>query len=287
MNESVFENIGQGVYTRQRTFSAQEQGRNGRGGTLTEVALFDRLVLPTVESVLSCLQDAAVQVRDYSSDTGNAYSNLGLALKEVDLPEITDHLARGDQKIYEALRPFVPALPQGRGYTHFIRGQTGYLLGEQDFASSGGDARALHNLRLVRSSMVHPQNIAAGFGISGRIEIGVNDYWSILDFNVLRTLMRDNVRKSNTLSVFGRVDEKLLIDLNSEVIYRGFYGQLRWLPDSSNTICESLASQTVGAYIIQQKEAEVALLAGLGAISQMIADRGIPRDHSVDPEVVN
>ncbi len=276
MDTELFRYLGQGVYTRQRDFSAGERVTT-KAKTLTEVVIFDRLVLPTEKSIFDCLQIMG-------ASAGNSS----------DLDDISSRLARREEKLYADLKRFVPALPQGRVHTHFVRGQTGYLPGEVEFARiDSTNVAALRDPATVTMSMRHPQNIALGYGISGRIEIGVNDHWEILDYDRLGALMGDNVRKSNTLNVFGTVDEKLLSDLY-EVVDIDFAGSLYWLPDSSKEICKNLAGRTMGAYIqqqrqrsLQQQQAETTFCAAIGALSQLVADKGIPRNHFGDKEIVN
>ncbi|MBI2103105.1 hypothetical protein HYT55_04650 [Candidatus Woesearchaeota archaeon] len=285
-----FTYLGQGVYTRQREFSAEEL-RVSQSKTVTEVAMFDRFFLPTVEGIFSSIRRTAVLVQTSPVvDESSVHSNLESVLRTLDPLEI-DRLAKGELKLYQTLKGLVPSLPSGQGYTRFVRGQTGYLPGVRDILRGNPSyISALRDPVGVRSSMLHPQNRALGFGISGRVEVGVTDSWTILDPDVLGTLIRESVRQSNTLSVFGRVDRKLLTDLYYQVIDLEFVGNLTWLPHSSEDICESLAIQTFSVYLqqlAQQREAETILGARISELSEMISCFGVPRNPLNDRPAFN
>ncbi len=284
-----FRYLGQGVYTRQREFSAEELATT-KVRTLTEVVMFDRFVLPTEDDILVRIQTAALSLQnDYSNALES--SKLKETLRALSRPEITECLAKREAKLYETLKSLVPALPRERGYTHFVRAQTGYLPGEQERVQLDPDSIvALRDTQGLILSMKNPENRAGGYGISGRIEVAINDNLTIRDGRALKVLMSDNVRRSNTVAVYGMVDKKLLFDLYDQVIALEFGGNLHWLPHVSENICENMALQTVGLYLQQlrlQREAETIFGAAVWAVSEMIEDGFIPRDHSLDQERVN
>lgn len=289
MTKEEFQYLGRNVYLRQREFPAQEP-ETTKSKTLTEVAMFDRFVLPTVEDIFSSLRRAAVQVhtsvdcRDYTSTS----STLTSVLKMLDHSEI-DRLAKREAGIYEKLKQHLPSLPAGgRGYTHFVRGQTGYLPGIRDALQADvGYVYVFSDPESIRLSMQHPQNRAVGFGTSGRIEIGVTDDWAILDSDALGVLFRENVRASRTLSVFGKIDEELLTRLYDDIIDQEFVGNLNWLENSSEEICEKLALQAVVSYLSQRREAETLLSESIGRVSAITAGLGVSPDLSAEQEIIN
>ncbi len=297
MNEGQFQYIGMGkgfvVYTRQQTFSVDELQRK-QGSTLTEIVMFDRYIIPTTEEILSFIQRSAENAQRDLSQGNNliAFDDLEEGLREMNSPEITVLLASNEPKTYQILRGLVPSLDTFQTYTHFIRAQVGYLVGKENLAQiNSSDVSMLSNPHIVVSSLRHPQNLAMGYGISGKINIGVTEDWRYQSLSALRILIEEGVRKSRSLAISGKVHGKVVKDIYSKLISSAhFVENLRSLPDSSDKICEDLATRTVSSFLLkvrQQRENETVLGAGIASLSQMIADGGIPRDPSKDRELVN
>ncbi len=297
MNSDQFQYIGMGkgfaVYTCQRAFSADELPSR-QESTLTEVVLFDRYIIPTTEEVLSFIQRSAENAQRDLSQRKNliAFDDLEEGLREMNFPETTALLASNELKTYQILRGLVPPKQNTQMYTHFIRAQVGYLVGKENLAQiNSSDVSMLSNPHIVVSSLGHPQNLAMGFGIIGKIDIGVTEDWRYQSLSALRILVEEEVRKSRSLAISGKVHGKVVKDIYSKLISSAhFVENLRSLPDSSDKICEDLATRTVGSFLLkvrQQRENETVLGASIASLSQMIADGGIPRDHSKDRILIN